>query len=100
MPDSHTPGFSYHEAMLTGSGAKGWAMACSVSAATAAFMAGVALPPTRYLLERFALPKPGEGPSEAQRQAGHYDLRFLGVGATGKQLRTRVTGDGDPGYAS
>jgi short subunit dehydrogenase-like uncharacterized protein len=100
MPESHTPGFSYHEAMLTGSGAKGWATACSISAATAAFMAGVALPPTRYLLERFALPKPGEGPSEAQRQAGHYDLRFLGVSASGKRLRTCVTGEGDPGYAS
>ena len=100
LPDFHRPTFRYHEAMLTGSGGKGWLKACSVSGALAAFMAGVALPPTRYLLEHFVLPKPGEGPSAEAQQAGRYDLRFLGTTASGKQLRVRVTGVGDPGYAS
>jgi short subunit dehydrogenase-like uncharacterized protein len=29
-----------------------------------------------------------------------FDLRFLGTTADGRQLRTKVTGDRDPGYGS
>jgi short subunit dehydrogenase-like uncharacterized protein len=63
-------------------------------------MLAAAIPPTRAALERFVLPKPGEGPStEAQRQ-GFFDLRFLGKTADGRQVGAKVTGDRDPGYGS
>jgi short subunit dehydrogenase-like uncharacterized protein len=29
-----------------------------------------------------------------------FDLRFLGTTADGRQIRTKVTGDRDPGYGS
>ena len=43
-------------------------------------------------------PKPGEGPSNEEREAGYFDLLFLGVGPDGRQMRAVVTGDRDPGY--
>jgi short subunit dehydrogenase-like uncharacterized protein len=43
-------------------------------------------------------PKPGEGPSKEEREAGHFDLLFLGVAPDGRQMRAVVTGDRDPGY--
>jgi short subunit dehydrogenase-like uncharacterized protein len=45
-------------------------------------------------------PKPGEGPSEAQREAGFYDLVFIGIDRDGQALRASVHGDRDPGYGS
>jgi short subunit dehydrogenase-like uncharacterized protein len=49
---------------------------------------------------RFVLPKPGEGPSLEAQRTGFFDLRFLGTTADGRQMRTKVTGDRDPGYGS
>ncbi len=45
-------------------------------------------------------PKPGEGPSKEERENGHYDLLFFGIGSDGRQLKAVVTGDRDPGYGS
>ncbi|MBI1339492.1 NAD(P)H-binding protein [bacterium] len=44
--------------------------------------------------------KPGEGPSKEEREAGWYDLLFIGQTADGRTLRTSVRGDMDPGYGS
>jgi len=61
---------------------------------------GGALPPLRAVLERFVLPKPGEGPSAEAQRKGWFDLRFHGRTEDGRQLRVKVTGDRDPGYGS
>ena len=45
-------------------------------------------------------PKPGEGPSKADRDAGFYDLLFVAEMADGQTLRLAVKGDRDPGYGS
>lgn len=45
-------------------------------------------------------PKPGEGPTKAEREAGFYDVLFVGIGADGRKVRTSVKGDMDPGYGS
>lgn len=45
-------------------------------------------------------PKPGEGPSKAEREAGHYDFALLGITKKGDKIRATVTGDKDPGYGS
>ncbi|WP_010187586.1 saccharopine dehydrogenase family protein [Sphingomonas sp. PAMC 26605] len=45
-------------------------------------------------------PKPGEGPSREERDAGFYDLLFIGEGANGERIDCVVTGDKDPGYGS
>ncbi|MFT5696394.1 MAG: short subunit dehydrogenase-like uncharacterized protein [Myxococcota bacterium] len=45
-------------------------------------------------------PKPGEGPSKEEREAGGYGLLLIGSHANGSEIRVRVTGDKDPGYGS
>jgi short subunit dehydrogenase-like uncharacterized protein len=46
------------------------------------------------------VPKPGEGPSQAQRESGFYDVLFTGEMPDGLTLRVSVKGDRDPGYGS
>jgi short subunit dehydrogenase-like uncharacterized protein len=92
--------FTYDEAMLMGRGLKGRFAATAMSAGLAGFMFAAAIRPARAALERFVLPKPGEGPSPEAQRKGFFDLRFLGTTADGRQIRTKVTGDRDPGYGS
>lgn len=92
--------FRYDEAMMTGRGAKGRLTAHGVAAGLGGFMVGAALAPSRWLLERFVLPAPGAGPSPESQAKGFYDIRFFGETADGRVLRTKVTGDRDPGYGS
>ncbi|MCG8611235.1 MAG: saccharopine dehydrogenase NADP-binding domain-containing protein, partial [Pseudomonadales bacterium] len=93
-------GFQYDEAMLTGKGAKGWTMAQGVTLGLGGFVAGAALKPTRWLLEKYVVPAPGEGPSRESQEKGFYDLRFKGTTRDGQSLQVKVTGDRDPGYGS
>jgi short subunit dehydrogenase-like uncharacterized protein len=92
--------FVYDETMLTGSGLAGRAKAVGIALGLAAFTGAIYLKPTRSLLERFVLPKPGEGPSPEEQAAGFYDLRLYGRTAAGDLLKVKVTGDRDPGYGS
>ena len=93
-------GFAYDEAIMTGSGAKGWAAAQGVTVGMGSFLVAVAIKPTRWLLEKFVLPAPGEGPSPEEQRNGFYDIRFYGETPGGQIIRARVTGDRDPGYGS
>ena len=92
--------FLYDESMRMGKGLKGGLFATAFTGGLAAFMVGAALPPSRWLMESYMLPKPGEGPSPEQQKNGMYDLRFHGTTASGNKLITKVTGDRDPGYGS
>lgn len=92
--------FHYDEAMMMGAGMGGLIRAASLSAAMGGFMIAAALPPSRWALESFVVPKPGEGPSEESQQKGHFDIRFYGETDDGQFLFTKVTGDRDPGYGS
>jgi short subunit dehydrogenase-like uncharacterized protein len=92
--------FRYDEAMLMGRGLKGRAAATGLAVGLGGFMVASALPPTRWALERFVLPAPGEGPSAEDQRKGFFDLRFLGTTDDGRKLRVKVTGDRDPGYGS
>lgn len=92
--------FKYEEAVVTGKGGHGKRMARAASWGMNAFMAGLVVPPVRWGLETFILPKPGEGPSPKQQLNGSYDLVFMGTTPAGDKVRCRVTGDRDPGYGS
>ncbi len=91
--------FTYGETMMTGDGLAGGVAAWGMTAGLAAFAGAASFGPTRKLLAK-VIPKPGEGPSEAKQQAGYFDLRFVGRTAAGQEIRTKVTGDADPGYGS
>lgn len=92
--------FVYSERMLTGDGKAGDKRAKSMARNAKLQTMLLAFSPTRALLRRFALPKPGEGPNATQREKGRYELLFFGATADGRTLTTRVTGDRDPGYGS
>lgn len=78
--------FTYDEMMLTGPGEKGEAMAKHVAGDNS-----IAGPDA---------PKPGEGPSKEEREAGFYDILYIGKTADGQSLTVCVKGDRDPGYGS
>lgn len=97
--DAYGRDFVYGEAMLMGTGPVGWAKAAGLTGGLGGVMLGAALSPTRWLLDK-VVPAPGEGPSPAAQRAGFFDLRFVGTTADGDEIRTKVTGDMDPGYGS
>ncbi len=85
----------YDEMFITGSGDKG-----------AAFAQAVADDKSMGAADG---PKPGEGPSREEREAGFYDVLFLGHTAKAQTgdaahanevVRVGVKGDRDPGYGS
>lgn len=78
--------FLYSEMLLTGPGEAGEKAARAVASDTS-------------LMGEDA-PKPGEGPTKAERDSGFYDVLFVGETADGRTLRAAVTGDKDPGYGS
>jgi short subunit dehydrogenase-like uncharacterized protein len=80
--------FVYDEMMLTSPGDMGKAMADGITA-----MMKSANP-----FGPGPIPKPGEGPDKAEREAGHFDIVFVGEMADGESLKVAVTGDKDPGY--
>jgi len=45
-------------------------------------------------------PKPGEGPTKEEREAGFFDILFVGIAEDGRKVRVAVKGDRDPGYGS
>ena len=92
--------FRYRESVVTGRGAVGWLSGTTLTAGLGVFVAGMAMSPTRRFMRRFVLPKPGEGPSPAAQENGYFTIEQIGVTGDGRRIRTRVTGDRDPGYGS
>lgn len=79
--------FVYDEMVVIGPGDAGAAAAKAMAAAGASLGSG-------------PMPQPGEGPTREEREAGFYDILFLGRLPDGTLLKTAVTGDKDPGYGS
>jgi short subunit dehydrogenase-like uncharacterized protein len=78
--------FVYDEMVITGPGDKGQAVAEAIAADKSMSGADVL--------------QPGEGPSRAERDAGSYDVLFIGHNPAGQTCRVSVQGDRDPGYGS
>lgn len=77
--------FVYDEMIFTGSGENGEARANAVASDKS--------------LGSDSGPKPGEGPSKEEREAGHFDVLFHAVEGE-NQLAVSVKGTMDPGYGS
>lgn len=91
--------FQYEEATMAGSGWQG-----KLKAYMAALPLGlIRMAKPGSLLKKgidWLMPSPGEGPTEAQREAGYFNLRFYNTLADGRVVVGKVTGDKDPGYGS
>ena len=92
--------FVYDERMLTGGGAGGERRAKALARTARMQNAVLGFGPARELLRRVVLPKPGQGPSQRERDSGRYEVLFIGETAQGRRLRAVVRGDRDPGYGS
>lgn len=92
--------FRYREAVMTGAGGAGWLKGNLMAVGLGALATGIYFEPTRKLLRKFVLPKPGEGPDKDAREAGFFNLMQVGKLPDGTVLHTRITGDRDPGYGS
>jgi short subunit dehydrogenase-like uncharacterized protein len=94
--------FRYDEAVVAGPGVRGWTRAQCISIGLKLFLAAAGVRPTRAALTKWVLPSPGQGPTEEQREQGHFMVQLLGkpeVGAT-VQWSAIVSGDQDPGYGT
>jgi short subunit dehydrogenase-like uncharacterized protein len=89
----------YREVLGFDGGPGGFAKATAAAAVTAGLVAGLALPPTRRLLDR-AMPAPGEGPSAEVRAKGHFEVRIHGRTSSGDRFVSTVAAQGDPGYGA
>ncbi|GIJ71130.1 saccharopine dehydrogenase family protein [Virgisporangium ochraceum] len=87
--------FRYREAMRADW--PGQALATKVG--LGALVVGMALPPTRFVLDRL-LPKPGSGPSERVQREGHFTVDLFTTTTTGARYTARMRAKGDPGYAA
>jgi short subunit dehydrogenase-like uncharacterized protein len=92
--------FVYDERMLTGRGEAGRARARRLARSDLLQRLLLGFAPTRGVLRRFVLPRPGSGPNAEARRRGRYEVLFIGEAADGRQLRAVVAGEGDPGYGS
>lgn len=82
----YSDAFVYDEMIFTGPGDKGEQMANAVASDKSLGGEGG--------------PKPGEGPTKEEREAGFYEVLFAGTSASGESMSVVVTGDKDPGYGS
>ena len=92
--------FRYDESVLTGRGVSGWLKGALMIAGLGALVAFASFSPTRKLLQRFVLSKPGEGPDRELQQSGFFNLLQVGKLPDGTIVRSKITGDQDPGYGS
>lgn len=96
--------FRYEERIDTGRGLSGRLRARTLSTGLRLFTTAAALQPTAWVLRRFVLPDPGEGPSAAERESGGFRFVIFGdgerEGGEAVRARTTVTAEEDPGYGA
>jgi short subunit dehydrogenase-like uncharacterized protein len=91
--------FRYREVTAFGGGVIGRAKALGVGGGLVALTAGLALPPSRLLLDR-VLPDPGEGPKEDLVRRGFFVIEIHARTPAGERRVCRVEAQGDPGYGA
>jgi len=91
--------FRYREVMAFGSGLTGRAKALGVGGGVAALTAGLALPPSRFALDRL-LPDPGAGPKEELVREGFFVIEIHARTPADERWVCRVEAQGDPGYGA
>jgi len=90
--------FCYREVMSTPGSARGLAMAVGITGGLGVLALAFAHPRLRALLAKRA-PRPGEGPTSAVRERGHWKARFIAESGT-DQLIYIASDRADPGYGS
>lgn len=95
--------FRCSEVIPTGRGLGGWGGACAIAAGLGLGTLGMSIGPVREGLSRFVFPAPGEGPTRAQMERGHFTVRVVGRGTATDgpfTVASEVSADRDPGYGA
>ena len=90
-------GFRYHEVTDFGKRLVSPFAATGMTVGLLGLVAGMALRPTRTLLDK-ALPSPGEGPDEESRVNGRFRMETVAATTSGATYATTVAASADPGY--
>jgi short subunit dehydrogenase-like uncharacterized protein len=93
------PDFTYEEAMNCGKGITGRIKATGILAGLGVLMAAKPGSFIKKIIDS-RMPKPGEGPDAATREAGGFKLLIYAQGKGSDQVVLAVKGDRDPGYGS
>lgn len=94
------PDPDYREVIPFGAGLGGRFSAHGTTIITGIFAGLLNFLPTRWVLQRFLLPKPGTGPKVALQGGGNFSVRLTGVSAAGESVSVVVAADRDPGYGA
>lgn len=87
MGHPYGTGFVYDEMIVAGAGKQGEVTAARIVEENRSFGGE-------------SSPKPGDGPPKAEREAGCYDILFIGRSKDRGKISVAVRGDKDPGYGS
>jgi len=90
--------FRYREVMTTPGTPSGLAMAVGIAGGIGALSVAMKSPRLRGLIAKRA-PQPGEGPSAAARERGHWKTRYVAEGNRSRLLYI-ASDRADPGYGS
>ena len=91
--------FLYSEVMGFPKGFRGWRKSFMVATILGIVIALMLRPTSRKLLQRYVLPKQGEGPNKRDRESGYFTVDLLAI-QEGKEVWARVYDNLDPGYGS
>ena len=97
LSDAYGRDMRYDERMRAGRGPAGLLTAGLIGLNLAIMPSVLAIGPIRNLLRDRVLPKPGEGPSEKQRDGAFFKVTCRGEGP-GRAMEVSVRGPGHPGY--
>jgi short subunit dehydrogenase-like uncharacterized protein len=95
--------FRCREVVPTGTGPTGAVAAGALAAGIGLGTAAMSVGPVREGLSRFVFPAPGEGPSRARTETGHFTVRVLGRGVSKDGsfvIGCEVGADQGPGYGA
>lgn len=92
--------FKYDEAIVAGKGPKGRKRASRIAMGLKLIGIVAVIPPLRWLAQKFFIPKPGQGPSPAEQEAGAFEFSFDGFLKGIGSIHCTVSGDKDPGYGA
>lgn len=95
--------FRCSEVVPTGHGLGGAAAASVITAGLGLGTVGMSISPIREGLSRFVFPAPGEGPTRARREGGHFTVRVFGRGTAIDGpfvVASEISANRDPGYGA
>ena len=93
--------FMYDEGLVVGRGMKGKLRGGILTIGIGIMIILMSIPISRWILVKTLFPKPGEGPSKAERKSGYFKMVLVGGNEDGgNRTEVFISDINDPGYGS